>query len=393
MTRPLRVVVSAFLGTDNLGDELIFACLLERLAALGVERDQVCAVSTDPAVTIDRFGVRAVAELDLLDTKRAIEGADLLIFGGGGLVQDKSNALTLPRQLSRVVMAHAAKVPVATFGLGVGPLTRFGSKEMVKQALGPCAAIGVRDPASAQELAECGVTERVVVHADPVLAIDPPEGARPSRVRPARQSSERRTVGVCLRQLESNLAIVPAWVEHRLGVFGQKDKGAFVSAAAQTLDTLVEKHDVDVAFFPFWLGRDESLHEDVLAAMDQSAHARCVTWSTTADALQTFATFDAVVAMRLHASILATRLGIPFRALTYFPKVEHFLDLVGKSAWGFTPAAIGRADFVDAMGHALEDAEERRWLKARSDDLAEQTKAFDAPLARLLRDATERRSA
>lgn len=383
MTRPVRVVVSAFLGTDNLGDELIFACLLERLEAMGVGREQVCAVSTAPAITIERFGVRAVSELDLLATKRAIEGADLLIFGGGGLVQDKSNALTLPRQLSRVVMAHAAGIPVATFGLGVGPLTRLGSKEMVKQALGPCALIGVRDPASARELSDCGVTENVVVHADPVLAIDIPSA--PKRA--------RRTVGVCLRQLESNLAIVPAWVEHRLGVFGRKDKDAFVTAAAFMLDALIENHAVDVAFFPFWLGRDESLHEDVLAAMEQRAHARCATWRTPHDALETFASFDAVVAMRLHASILATRMAIPFRALTYFPKVAHFLDLVGKDEWGFAPNAIGEPRFFEAMGNALMSAPDRAWLQARSVELTEQTGAIDEPLRALLRHAQERRGA
>ena len=72
----MKVVVSAWIGSNNLGDEIIYMALLAQLESIGIGRQDVTAVSMDLAGTQARFSTLAVGNFDLLGQIRAISKAD-----------------------------------------------------------------------------------------------------------------------------------------------------------------------------------------------------------------------------------------------------------------------------------------------------------------------------
>src|SRR3954467_3602540 len=130
--RRLRVFVAGWIGSENLGDELLFACLRRRLAALDAD---VVVLSERPDVTASLHGVRALRPRDARETLREISRCDALILGAGGLLQDGTSLLSLPYHLSRVGIARACRVPFIGMGLGVGPLRFRASSWLLGKAL------------------------------------------------------------------------------------------------------------------------------------------------------------------------------------------------------------------------------------------------------------------
>src|SRR5688572_2849834 len=125
----MRVLVAAWVGSTNLGDELIFAALVRKLRARGVD---VTAVSVDPAATTAAHGVAAVAHSDLNGLWRALSECDAVVFGGGGLLQDETSPFNLPYHLSRLWLARLRSRRAVAVGVGAGRLDTAVGRRLVR---------------------------------------------------------------------------------------------------------------------------------------------------------------------------------------------------------------------------------------------------------------------
>ena len=86
-----RAVIGAWVGSSNLGDELIFSILLRLLKERGVE---VTVPSVNPVKTAESFDVNSFSHMNFFELKKQLNKSDSLIFGGGGPVS--YTHLTLP---------------------------------------------------------------------------------------------------------------------------------------------------------------------------------------------------------------------------------------------------------------------------------------------------------
>ena len=164
----MEVLVAGWVGSTNLGDELVLAGLT---ALLRAEGHGVTAVSVDPAATERTHGIPAVAPAQVL---AAAGRADAVVLGGGGLLQDETSALNLPYHLSRVWAGRARRTPVVGLGLGAGRLTTRLGRALVRASLAGV-PLTVRDAPSADLLAGLGLP-RPTVAADLALALPPTTG-------------------------------------------------------------------------------------------------------------------------------------------------------------------------------------------------------------------------
>ena len=169
----MRVLVASWLGSTNLGDELLFRALVTKLHARGAT---VAGVSTDPEATRAAHGVPAIDHRDPHALMRAAGQADAVVFGGGGLLQDTTSAFNLPYHLSRVTAARLKGTPTAGVGLGVGPISTGLGRRLVRATMSPDMPIAVRDEPSARRLAELG-RDGAVVAADLALSLPVPDVA------------------------------------------------------------------------------------------------------------------------------------------------------------------------------------------------------------------------
>ena len=169
----MRLLLSGYYGCGNAGDESVLEGALTALRRAG--RVETTVLSGDPEATRALHGVQAVSRGDPRAIWRALGLADLLISGGGGLIQDRTSARSSLYYLGIIEMAQRAGVPVYLYSQGVGPLRRRWLRRVVGHSLRRVKGAGVRDEASGKLLEEIGVPgELITVTADAAFALRPP---------------------------------------------------------------------------------------------------------------------------------------------------------------------------------------------------------------------------
>jgi len=302
--RLARVVVSGYYGFGNAGDEIILRVLLRAL-----DGNVVTVLSADPAATRRDHGVAAVPRAKPAGVLRALAACDLLVSGGGGLLQDATGPGSVPYYLGVIAAARALGRPFMIYAQGIGPL-RAGWARAGLRLLRGAAAVTVRDAESAEYLQRAGV-RGVEVTADAVLSL--PAGG-PAEGVPA----ELREAGVLPG--ETVLAIAPR---------PHPDPRLALELAAAA-DSLAERLPARVVLVPMQFPEDTHACAAVAAAMRRppvvllrriEAHRYP----------QVFAGFHVVLGMRLHALILAALARLPAVGLSYDPKIQAFLRGLGRA--------------------------------------------------------------
>ena len=371
----MRVLVAGWIGSTNLGDELVFAGLRRLLAEQGA---QVAAISRDPAATRRLHGVGAVADTDVAGLWRAIGSADAMVFGGGGLLQDTTSPFNLPYHLSRPLLARLRGLPVAGVGLGAGALdTRLG-KLLVRGGLGHLEAITVRDRQSQELLRELGV-EGVELATDLAFALEP---AAPDRIDAARAAeppggqelppgqdaaSGNGVLAVCLRPWSGQRGKLPAQAR------SDDTPQPQVEVLAVALDRIVAETGLGVRFVAFQADRDDAVHRRTAALMT-TGRVEFVT-ADLDGVVEELARAAAVISMRYHGGIAATLAGRPVVLIDYAPKVTSLAAELGAGAqllaWepeqlARLPGALAAVRGRDADVVAARDALRRRQAPHRA---------------------------
>lgn len=152
----MKAVVSGYYGFGNTGDEAIALAITRELKKQGIDP---VLLSNDPAESARLYGCEAVARMQPLDVGRALLRADLLLSGGGGLLQDKTSSRTLTYYLGVIRMARLLRKPVFVFNQSVGPLSEAGRRQVQRGLRGVQAV--VRDRGSQELLGQLGVPARL----------------------------------------------------------------------------------------------------------------------------------------------------------------------------------------------------------------------------------------
>lgn len=291
----MRIFLVGYYGFGNGGDELILRTALADLRAAAPDLT-VRVLSHDPAATEREHGVPAAprARPDLV--LAGIRRADLVVVGGGGLLQDATGSATVPYYAGLAWAGRTMGRGVAGYALGVGPLRRRASRWWIRRGFDG-APISVRDEGSADALVSCGLDRaRITVAADPVWGLDLGPGLKGPAIQgmggafsPASAGVPRR-IAVCLRPS-------PGW------------EGAAESVARTCRDVF----DADLVAIPFHPALDRSIAERTARAHPRGHVAD---WKSLDGLIAAVAGCDLIVTMRYHAGVLAARLGIPFVALS-----------------------------------------------------------------------------
>ena len=165
----MRIVISGYYGFSNAGDDAILLASVPLIRA--VHPDCQITVVTYPGADLAEVyrltGLPAIDGADIAHVDQIIAAADLLLIGGGGLIQDylpsdrthivRSDHNNLTFWLSLTVMAHAHRVPVSTWMVGVGPLSTDQGREDARLLLASIRTVSVRDDESADLARDLGV--------------------------------------------------------------------------------------------------------------------------------------------------------------------------------------------------------------------------------------------
>jgi polysaccharide pyruvyl transferase CsaB len=311
----VRIALSGYYGCGNAGDEAVLAGIAESFRQRAGERVSLIALSQHPEQTTRLHGLRSVDRMNLGAVRRTLRECELLLSGGGSLLQDTTSLRSLLYYLWIAQMAFRQGVPVMFYAQGIGPLHRSLSRFLVRLVANRTACITVRDAPSARLLAEIGVKRPPIeVTADPAFALHP---ASPDIVdacfRTENLPTDTPLIGVALRP----------W-----GVAAETPLDTY----AGLLTALQNQCAARVVLLPMQIPEDVAFAERVAQRTGSPDAFPTLRHAYPPETLLgVVARMQAVVAMRLHTLIFAVRSAVPPFALAYDPKVTHLMNGLGLS--------------------------------------------------------------
>lgn len=292
-----KIAVMGFVGAGNLGDEAILAGTLAELSRQG--HDDVTVFSWHPDETAASHKVAKCAPIlpglaGLRDFYRRLGRRDLFLLGGGSLLQDGQRRV-VPFWLMRAFTARLRGCRVVYHAQGVGPLRTFTARLLVR-LLVPVSAdmVTLRDTESFGHIPSI-VKPRLV--ADPALLLPP----------------------ISVPKVEGRVVVALRDVP------GMDDSEMELAAC---LAHFARRNELSLLFVPFHYPDDR----DICQRMAKLTGAEAVDEALGVQGIrELLASSQLVVAMRLHAAILAAGLEIPLVGLSYDPKVSSFFAQLGMS--------------------------------------------------------------
>jgi polysaccharide pyruvyl transferase CsaB len=296
----MRVLLSGYYGFGNLGDEALLEVIAQRLRRRFPSL-QLDVLSATPEATAAKLAVDATPRWQMTAVRRAIARADVVVSGGGGLLQSATSLRSLVYYAGVLRTAIRAGRKTMIFAQSVGPLDALGTMIVRRFCRGVDRAT-VRDERSRALLASLLPRTPIERTADPVFLYERRERVDLTSEGLGPESGSYAVV--CLR---------------RCAGF---DAG--VATLVRAVDRLASTHNVRVAFLPLGGASDAEVSTTVIRACHTTPVLLPEPTLERAAAIVAGATL--AIGMRLHALILAANYAVPFLAVPYDPKVSALTD-------------------------------------------------------------------
>lgn len=300
------IIVSGYYGFDNLGDEAILEELVTELKRLA-KPEEIVILSADPQATSQKFGVRSEPRTDFALFAQLCSRAKLFVSGGGGLFQNTKSLGSIVFYALQIFIAKSKGAAVLIYAQGIGPLRGKIADWVTRQAFLVCDVIAVRDNASKAILDRWGV--KGFQTADPVWCLE--SQRLPQPVTDALNSiAASKLVGLSLRTSHN---------------FNETHLDALVKALKAALPETAH-----ILLLPLQMDQDKELLEQFGAKWRSEGRAATLVDTSPltypSQWISLFGRCKLVVAMRLHAVIMALKAGVAVAGIAYDPKVEQVLN-------------------------------------------------------------------
>ena len=285
-----KYVVSGYIGFDNFGDEAIAGVLVEYLKSIGAEK--ITLISANPSKTSKIYGVESCKMLDFF---KSILESDVLISGGGSLLQDITSLKSLLYYLVIIMSAIAFNKKVIIFAQGFTPFRTKIGKFLTKFVLKKCDIISVRDLKSAEILNKMGIKSTLC--ADPVFGINIPK------------TQKKEGIGIQLRNFPT---LTDNFLECLADNIAQKfpDKCVKLISLQDSLDLVV------IQKFSQML-KMRNIEFEIIKNLNVK------------DAIFELSNLEYLIGMRFHACLVAAKAGVKVIGINYDIKVHNLAIQVG----------------------------------------------------------------
>lgn len=282
-----KVFVIGYYGSHNLGDEFLLYETLQLLKPY-FHKDDITALSYSFKETMRIHGIKSVSRNSIFKIMAAIKKADIVVGGGGSMLQNATSNRSLYYYLCLLNYASIKQKSVALIGNGIGPIKGKLQSKWVKSTLKKLDYIHLRDDKSYRWLKD--------------------------------EVDTRMDAGVDLA-LSASLDQKKTWSKKvYINLRKWKNTGVLVSLLTN-FKSYLDKQGYEVEYLAMQKGNDDVAMETL---------GPVTTFESPEALLQVLKEGDLVIGMRLHLLILAANYGIPFIGLSYDPKVSYYCDLFGQ---------------------------------------------------------------
>ena len=281
-----KILISGYYGFDNFGDEAILAILLNKLKDC-----DVTVLTADPRKTFDTYGVHTVYTFSLDHVLKEIAYCDVLISGGGSLLQNATSSKSLWFYSSIIQFAQLMKKEVVIFAQGIGPINGWFSKNLVKNLLKKCKYISVRDENSFNLLKKWKIKNANLV-CDPLYGLEVSQPERTSKI------------GIQLRRFDT-------LTDELFDKIVYQVKSRYYN---REIELLSLQDEMDAGISQVFINK--------LKHVDPNIKVKLVTKLNNEQIIKHISEYDCLIGMRFHACLVALKYGVKTLAIAYDPKVE-----------------------------------------------------------------------
>lgn len=293
-----KVILAGYYGFGNLGDEAILEMAINQILDI-TDKKNITVLSGNKEVTKNKYNVNTIDRYNLMSIMGSLMKSNALVFGGGSLLQDITSKRSIYYYLFLIRLAKLMNNKVIMLSQGIGPIINETSRKAVQSTLKYIDYITVRDKHSKEYLESIGMSaEKIFLSTDPVINL------RAGKNYTAKNSSKKK---VCFS--------LRNW------------KNADVSEKISCLAKKLIDNNIECCFIPFYYKEDLELINEVEKELKDTA-IYYKEKLTTHEAFDIIKSMDVLVGVRLHSLIFAAAANVPFAAVSYDHKVDHFVSSV-----------------------------------------------------------------
>lgn len=304
--KPTTIMISGYYGFGNAGDEAILAAIIQ-----GLKREipdvNIIVLSDSPSDTIREHKVKSHDRKDYIGIFGLMGSIDLLISGGGGLVQDITGFTTVVYYLSIVKMALMRGKKVMLFAQGLGPIRQNKSRMVARYVMNGVTLISYRDEESRILSQSLGIAKPpIFVTADPVFALEPaPKEA--------------------IDPIAKELGIIEGGINIGISIRPWKANSDYVNIISTITDYLALHEKANIFLFPFQDSQDMEVCKSILTKTTQKTKIVPRDYPIPV-MMGLIGRMDMVMGMRLHSLIFAATQNVPCMGISYDPKVTNVME-------------------------------------------------------------------
>ena len=305
-----KILISGYYGFANAGDEAMLTAIVCGLKA--AQKDvEITVLSGRPAITATKHKVNAINRFAPVAFLRALWHTDLLLSGGGSLLQDVTSSRSLFYYLSILFLGKLLGKKVMLFAQGIGPINSPLARKLTRFICKDLALITVRDDGSLEELKNMGFQDNeVLVTSDAVFSLPEANRELGQKILLQKKLGAKPLLGFALRHWQG---------EER-----------FSKEFAKAADALQSKYEAQIVFIPLQFPVDLEFAKQVRAQMRNASEVSILEGDfTTEEYLAIISNLRMLIGMRLHALVFAALCNVPFLAISYDPKVDRFVHGMG----------------------------------------------------------------
>lgn len=329
-----RILISGFYGFGNLGDEAILETMVRRFRRMD-PTVRLTVLSNDPLKTSNEHDVECVNRKSLGGVLKAIRDCDILVSGGGSLLQDVTSGKSIYYYFFIILAGILFKRRVMIYSHGIGPINTPFNRRITGWLLNRVQAISVREANSKEDLIRMGVDPSLIkVTADPVIDLSGADMKCGKRLLEALISSEqdgmdlKPIVGLSLRTKD----------------FRDPEKKDDLIGSLKSLS-----EECHLVILPFYYHEDIGISKEIKESLPQVHLVDRVL--STQETLDMMSAMDLFVGTRLHSLIIGAVAEIAVIGISYDPKIDYFLETIGLKALLTIDAFDGRI-----ILHGIEEA-------------------------------------
>lgn len=301
-----KILISGYYGFENFGDEAILVVLIRELKRIFPDAE-IVVLTSNIEYTETNYKLRAIDRMIMPHVIKEMKTADLLISGGGSLLQDVTSTLSIYYYLFIIYLAKLFGLKTFVYAQGIGPINKPLSRFLTGKILRGTNINTVRDNKSKELLNSLNVQAELTC--DPVwLGL---ESENTNVFDSLGLDKHKKYIGVNLRPWPS------------VGMLELQD-------LARAISSIAAEDNAEVLIFPLQFDQDIDIcthFSNILMMVAPTLNVTVIEQKLTPKQWDDLIhNCNKLIAMRFHALVVALMHKIELFGISYDPKVATLMN-------------------------------------------------------------------